>query len=61
MVVKWVVEMVWYGCQISKDAGFMYKVVHREQTVLKWSVGGGTPVQSIWFPESDVTSTCIVD
>jgi len=59
--IKWVVEMVQYGCQKREVTSFMGKVVHRDQTVLNWLVGGGTPVQSIWLPESGVAGVCIVN
>jgi len=59
--IKWVVEMVQYGCQKREVTGFMDKVVHRDQTVLDWLVGGGTLVQSIWLPESGVAGVCIVN
>jgi len=58
---KWVVETVQYGCWKREVTGLMCKVVHREQTVPDWSVGGRTPVQSFQCPESNVADTCIVD
>jgi len=49
------------GCQEREVAGFMCKVVHRDLTVPDWSVEGGTPVQIVRFPESDVMGACIVN
>ncbi len=53
--------MVQYGCWKREVTSFMCKLVHRDQTVPDWSVGGGMLVQSVLFPESDVVGACIVD